>query len=212
MVIEQPTVFLIDDDPVIRKVLTRGLRRRGLKIEAFQSAHEFLNTYSPEQRGCLILDLSMPEMDGLELQQELINRNFTIPIIFITGNGGILQSVQALKAGAIDFLEKPFLPETLASSIADALAHDQEIRSEKYNIALIQARFDLLTNREQEVCQLLLDNEVNLSSKEMASKLSISHRTVEQHRSRVLEKIGVKSTFELQSLAALIGLTPSNVD
>ncbi len=210
MTIEQPIVYLVDDDPSIRKTLPRGLRRRGFNVEAFESAQEFLNTYSPGQPGCLVLDLSMPGMDGLELQQELINRDITIPIIFITGHGGVPQSVQALRAGAIDFLEKPFMPDMLVDRIAEAFIQDQKLRSERQHLASIRKRFERLTSREQEICQLMLDNQGKLSSKEIAKILAISHRTVEQHRSRVLEKTGAKSVANLLTLASQIGLASSN--
>lgn len=207
MEIKQPIVYLVDDDPSVRKTLPRGLKRRGFNVEAFDSAQEFLNNYSPEQSGCLILDLSMPGMDGLELQQELINRKIAIPIIFITGHGGIQQSVKALRAGAIDFLEKPFLPGTLADRIAEAFAQDQKTRDKLKKMALIRKGFERLTSREQEICQLLLTSQAQLSSKDIARELGISHRTVEQHRSRILEKTGAQSVSELLTLAALIELT-----
>jgi len=207
MVDKQPIVYLVDDDPSVRKTLPRGLKRRGLNVEAFDSAQEFLDTYSTEQPGCLILDLSMPGMDGLELQQELIHRKITIPIIFITGHGSIQQSVQALRAGAIDFLEKPFLPDTLANRIAEAFAQDQKTRDKGKKMASIRSGFERLTSREQEVCQLLLIRQARLSSKEIARELGISHRTVEQHRSRIMEKTNAQSVSELLSLAALIDLT-----
>jgi len=210
MASEQPTVFLVDDDPAVRKALPRGLERRGMNVEVFDSAQLFLDTYSSERPGCLVLDLSMPELNGLELQQELINRGITIPIIFITGHGGVPESVQALRAGAIDFLEKPFPPSTLVRRIDEAFAIDQETRKEALKLNVIRERFARLTDREKEVCQLLLDSEANLSSKEMAKKLDISHRTVEQHRSRVLEKTKAKSATDLLFLANLIGLSSKN--
>ena len=212
MVLEQPIVYLVDDDPSVRKVLVRGLSRRGLTVEAFDSAKNFLDNYSPEQPGCLILDLSMPDMNGLELQKELIERNITIPIIFITGHGGVQESVQALKAGAIDFLEKPFLPETLADRIAEAFAEDKKARNTTQKVVHIRNGFERLTSREQEICQLILESQANLSSKQIASELGISHRTVEQHRSRILEKTGAQSVHELLSLAAAINLTSFTVD
>ena len=209
MSINQPTVYLVDDDPAVRKTLPRGLTRRGLHVEAFGSAQSFLDAYLPELPGCLILDLSMPDMDGLELQQELISRGITIPIIFITGHGGVPESVRAIRAGAIDFLEKPFMPDTLAKRVEEALTKDQETRSATQQLTAIRQRFERLTDREKQVCQLLLDSEANLSSKEIAKTLDISHRTVEQHRSRVLQKTHAKSASDLLSLATLIGLIPS---
>lgn len=208
---KNPTVFVVDDDPAIRKALPRGLRRCGLNVEVFESAQEFLNIDISGKPGCLIPDLSMPDMDGLELQRELIDRDITIPIIFITGHGGVSQSVQALQAGAIDFLEKPFLPDTLVKRIAEAFAQDQKIRDEKQKPASIRERFERLTSREMEVCRLMLDSQSTLSSEDMAKTLGISHRTIEQHRLRVLEKTCAKSSSELLQ-ASRVGLAPSNLD
>jgi len=212
MTIEPRKVYLVDDDPAVRKTLRRGLERRGFSVETFKSAQEFLDCYHPKQPGCLVLDLSMPEMDGLELQQELVNRDIKIPIIFITGHGGVPQSVQALKAGAIDFLEKPFLPDSLTARIEAGLIQDKINRDEKQKIESIRIKFGLLTEREREVAQLMLDNDANLSNKQMAKILGISPRTIEQHRSRVLEKTHAKSAAHLRSLASLIGLTPANTE
>ncbi len=207
----QSTVFLVDDDPSVRKTLPRGLIRRGFQVNAYESAKAFLDAYSTDQPGCLVLDLSMPEMDGLELQRELTHRNIAIPIIFITGHGGVPQSVQALKAGAIDFLEKPFLPDVLIRRIEEAFLQDQSTRSEQQKLASIREHFNRLTDRENEVLRLILEHQANLSSKQMAEILGISHRTVEQHRSRVLEKTQAKSTSNLLAMATLIGLIQSDI-
>jgi len=216
MIVEnsEATVFLIDDDPAILKVLPRALQKHGLEVRAFPSATEFLQSYFGAP-GCLVLDLRMPEMTGLELQQELIKRKIEIPIIFITGHGGIRQSVQALKAGAIDFLEKPFLPEVLLQKIHEAFVQGQKKRLELHTIEEIQSRFSQLTEREHDVFELL--NKLNTvdgipSSKEIARSLDISHRTVEHHRARILEKTRTRSVAELLLLAKEVGVVTEGLD
>ena len=201
----ETSVFLVDDDPVILKVLPRALRRRGFQVQAFSSATDFLHVYSGAP-GCLVLDLSMPNMTGLELQQELIHRKFSIPIIFITGHGGIRQSVKALKLGAIDFLEKPFKPEVLLKRIKEAFVVEQENRARLHKTDEIQSRFARLTPREAEVFRLLIANEEHTSSKLIARELGISHRTVDQHRARILQKTKTKSIAELLLLARKSGV------
>lgn len=201
----KPIVFLVDDDPAILKVLPRALRRHGLEVEAFSSAAEFLAFYS-NTPGCLVLDLSMPGMTGLELQDELTRRQLNIPIIFITGHGGVRQSVQALKAGAIDFLEKPFLPEVLLQRIDEALLEDSKSRSQLQLKKDKRALFAKLTERELDVFHLLYGAIEIPSNKEIARKLGISHRTVEQHRSRILDKTRTKSVSEVLALAHEVGI------
>lgn len=205
MTSDKPVVFLVDDDPAVLKALPRALRRHGLDVEAFASAREFLSSYT-DRPGCLVLDLSMPGMSGLELQQELIKLELEIPIIFITGHGGVPQSVQALRAGAVDFLEKPFLPETLRHRIDEAIAKDRKARIRSLHIKDVRARFARLTEREYEVFLLLADKDSAPSSKEIARSLGISHRTVEHHRSRILEKTATKSVLELKTLAMEAGI------
>ncbi len=204
MVITKPVVFLVDDDPAILKVLPRALIRHGLDVLSYPSAEEFLESYA-NTPGCLVLDLSMPGMTGLDLQMELIDRKLEIPIIFITGHGGVQQSVQALRAGAIDFLEKPFLPEILLQRIDEALFKDSENRSRQQRDSDSRSQFLRLTGRECDVFRLLLSTEPLPSSKEMARTLGISHRTVEHHRSRMLEKTRTKSVSELLILAKEVG-------
>ncbi|MDH3768261.1 MAG: response regulator, partial [Gammaproteobacteria bacterium] len=148
---QQPTIFLVDDDVGIRRWLASALSERGFGMQAFESAQAFLDYYNAEEPGCLLLDVSLPGMTGLELQQELVKSAVSIPIIFITGQGDIPQSVRAIKAGAIDFLEKPFGIDALLERINRALAADSALRAQqKYRQALL-ARFDSLTEREQEV-------------------------------------------------------------
>ena len=201
----KPIVFLVDDDPAILKALPRALRQHGLDVEPYGSASEFLDGYD-DQPGCLVLDLSMPDMTGLELQAELAQRQINIPIIFITGHGGVPESVQALRAGAIDFLEKPFLPETLLQRIEEALEQDHRDRARSKQEGEIRSRFARLTDRERDVFRMLVEKSEVPSSKVMARELDISHRTVEHHRSRILEKTQTASIPELRALVKELGL------
>lgn len=201
----KPLVYLVDDDPAIRKALPRALRQRGLEVEAFSSAREFLDNYR-DQLGCLVLDLSMPEMDGLQLQAELSRLQIDIPIIFITGHGGVPESVSAIRAGAIDFLEKPFLPDTLLQRIEEALTLDHENRNRNQEVNSKRERFSRLTEREQDIFRILIADDTIPSSKEIARTVGISHRTVEHHRARILEKTETSSVPELRSLVKEIGL------
>jgi len=203
--IEQ-TVFIIDDDASILKTLPRGLSRRGFDVQSFESASEFLAAYDESQSGCLVLDLSMPEMDGLELQKELQSRGIRIPIIFMTGHGGVPESVKALRAGAIDFLVKPFQPEVLVTRIQEAFLQDQKNRTAEQKIQAMKQRFERLTDRENEVLRCLMADPKKVSSKLIARELGISHRTVEQHRGRILEKTNTSSLPELISVALQAGI------
>jgi FixJ family two-component response regulator len=191
------TVFIVDDDPAIRSSLTRGLRLRGLDCEAFESAEAFLAAYDETRLGCLILDYGMPGMNGLELQQHLGDRGIAIPIIFITGHGGIPESVQAMKGGAIDFLEKPFRQTDLIQRIHAAMDMAETMRREGLATRQIKERLARLTPREQEIVDHMLANPAEVSSKEIGRYLDISPRTVDHHRARILEKLDVGSVVEL---------------
>ena len=199
----QPTVFLIDDDPAIRDLLTLFLVRAGLTVESYASARLFLEAYNPDQPGCLVLDVSMPDMSGLELQEALSAKQIHIPIIFITGHGDIPMSVRAIKAGAVDFLEKPFKKEILLARVREALIEDAKTRQGDAEKATIRTRFARLTPREQEVMALVITGK---SNKEIAKQLAISHRTVETHRARIMEKMATKSLPELITLASALKL------
>ncbi len=207
MEVENQTVFIVDDDPSVLRTLPRALMRRGYNVEAYESGHDFLQANAGVKPGCLILELSMPGMSGLELQQELLELDSRMPIIFITGHGGVPESVKAMRAGAIDFLEKPFEPEILIERIEEALAKDKENQREYQKQKQTRQRFERLTNRERDVLDcLLLSDTKKVSSKGVAQVLGISHRTVEQHRSRILEKTQTSSLPELISSAKLAGL------
>ena len=200
-----PIVFLVDDDPAIRKALSHALKMRGYTVEAFGAAQAFLDRYSSGTAGCLILDLSMPDMDGLELQELLSRQAPDLPVIFITGHGNIPQSVRALRAGALDFLEKPFRQEALLSRIEEAFA-GQKVRSDlNLDPAEIRDRAVRLTEREVDVLKLLAVPDVKVSNKSVARQLQISHRTVEHHRARGMEKLGATSLEELADLSKILG-------
>lgn len=195
------TVFIVDDDPGIRSSLSRALRLRGFEVETFENALDFLDHASWGKVACLILDHGMPGMTGLELQRHLNCEGRQLPIIFITGHGGVPESVQAMKGGAIDFLEKPFRQTELIERINAALAIAKTMQIES------QARHDLaqrlarLTPREQEIVQHILANPAEISSKEIGRHLDISPRTVDHHRARILDKMAVGSVVELIDLA-----------
>ena len=201
MTTENPCVFIVDDDEGIRKSLSRALDVRGFVTKAYASAEEFLETFTNDAPGCLVLDYGMPQMSGLELQELLVTSGRDIPIIFITGHGGIPESVQAMKLGAIDFLEKPFQQDTLVERINAAFEADASRRQSSLKVRDARARFDRLTEREKEIMEFLVLNPSATSSKDVARALDISPRTVDHHRARILEKMQTKSVVELVDLS-----------
>lgn len=195
------TIFLVDDDPAIRTSLSRALRLRGHDVRAYASAAEFLAAYEDGVAGCLILDHGMPGMSGLELQAQLTAEGRQIPIIFITGHGGVPESVQAMKAGAVDFLEKPFRQADLLERISEALQIARRLHQSDQAAREAGARFARLTPRESEIVAHILSHPGEVSSKEIGRHLEISPRTVDHHRARILEKLEVGSVVELIDLA-----------
>jgi FixJ family two-component response regulator len=191
---QPPTVFVVDDDEAVRNSLRFLLKSVGLATRTLASAAEFLETYSPSQPGCLVLDVRMPGMSGLELQQQLNVRGAVIPVIFITGHGDIPMAVEAMQHGAFDFLQKPFRDQDLIDRIQRALAKDARNRSSLKEHDRIKQRFDTLTPREREVLTLMTRGKAN---KVMAAELGLSQRTVEIHRARVMEKSGAASLAQL---------------
>ena len=194
------TVFVVDDDEAIRISLSRALRMRGYTVEPHASAADFLAAYDAGRAGCLILDHGMPDMTGLELQQHLLALGHRLPIIFITGHGGVPESVQAIKAGAVDFLEKPFRQADLIERIDIALAMAARDLAERDGDRAHRALFDRLTAREMEIVERMVADPSATSSKEIGARLGISPRTVDHHRARILEKLGVKSLTEMIAL------------
>ncbi|WP_170783653.1 response regulator transcription factor [Ruegeria lacuscaerulensis] len=194
------TVYIIDDDDDVRIALSRSLRRRGMTVAHFPDAQSFLDQVDADAAGCLVLDYGMPDMDGLELQDYLVRQDSTLPIIFISGHGGIPESVRATKAGAIDFLEKPFDLSVLTDRIAVAWEFGEKLRQQKARRLDLAEKRGRLTDREDEVLQYILRNPGRTTSKEIAAELNISPRTVEIHRGRIQLKVGVKTTIELYEL------------
>jgi two-component system, LuxR family, response regulator FixJ len=192
---QQPaTVFVVDDDEGVRNSLRFLLKSVGLTTRALASAGEFLDTYKPSQPGCLVLDVRMPGMSGLELQQQLNLRGATIPVIFITGHGDVPMAVEAMQHGAFDFLQKPFRDQDLIDRIQRALERDARSRAALAQHTKIRERIESLTPREREVLALMTRGKPN---KVMAAELAVSQRTVEIHRARVMEKSGAASLAQL---------------
>jgi len=197
------TVFLVDDEPAVRDAVSLFLMSKGHVVELFDSAQAFLDAYQPDRPGCLVLDIRMPGMSGMELQEELTRRQITIPIIFISGHGDVPIAVKAFKAGALDFLEKPFDNHKLLSCIEMAMQRDQERRRRQTERTEMLSRYRQLTPREREVMVLVAEGKTN---KDVARRLDISHRTVEIHRRRVMEKLGAASVSDLVSVSVLCGV------
>lgn len=197
----QGVVHIVDDDPAIRKALTASLEARDLKVESYESAEEFLNTYQDNQIGCLVLDIRMPGINGLELQKILAKQNHNIPIIFVTGHGDVPMSVQALKNGAIDFLEKPYHQEVLHERIEQALTQSKVLREKIAEEEISNKHFTHLSPREKQVMAMLVTDHANTSNKKIAESLNISPRTVEDHRAKIMLKMQAGSLYELITMA-----------
>lgn len=194
----EPVVYVVDDDDKIRDALGFLLASVGQKAIMFPSGPAFLEQFDPTEPACIVCDIRMPGMSGLELQQELLARGFNKPIVFITGHGDIPMAVEAIKAGAYEFLTKPFRDQTLLDAINGAIARDRELCDEAQNVLAFAAKKKSLTRREAEVFDLVLAGNTN---KAIAEALHLSHRTIEVHRSHMMEKMGVKSLPELLKLA-----------
>ena len=199
-------VFLVDDDDRIRASLARALDKRGFRVESYASAEDFLDGYNPQQPGCLVLDYGMPGLNGLDLQKHLAAANLSVPIIFISGQGGVPESVQAMKAGAVDFLEKPFRQSDLVACITTAFATDFANRDADKAKNTAREKFDRLTAREKEVAFFMIQHPSTISSKEVGRQLDISPRTVDHHRARILEKMSIGSVAELIDLSGSAAL------
>ena len=194
---ERSTIFIVDDDVSVRTALGRLLRAENFRVEVFADARDFLSRLPFGGSGCLLLDLAMPGMNGLELQSELVERQELIPIVFLTGHGDIPSSVEAMKHGAVDFLTKPVDVEALLASLVSALERQRSMVAVQDAAETRRHRFDTLTAREREVMQLVV---AGLMNKQIAAQLGISEKTVKVHRARVMEKTGTTS------LAALVRL------
>ena len=188
------TIHMVDDDEAMRDSMTWLLEGEGYKVACFDSAEAVLKAYHGDMRGCLVLDVRMPEMSGLELQEKLDSLGSQLPVIFVTGHGDVPMAVGALQRGACDFIEKPFHNEDLLSRIVRALALDKELAERRQRDGAISSRLDQLTQREREVMDLVVAGKLN---KQIADDLNISMKTVEAHRARVMEKMGVRTLAEL---------------
>ena len=196
------TIFIVDDDTAVRDALKLLLRSVGQAVETYASAQEFLDAYSEDRPGCLVLDIRMPGMSGLELQQKLNERHSILPIIFITGHGDVPMAVEAMQAGAVDFIQKPFRDQDLIDRINQALDKDSNNRAALGERNDIRKRLETLTPREREVLDLVVHGKAN---KVIAGDLKLSQRTVEIHRARVMEKMQASSLAHLVRMVLEVG-------
>jgi FixJ family two-component response regulator len=200
---EQPIVYVIDDDESVRMALTNLFQSVGLRVEVFGSARELLQGALRDVAGCLVLDIRLPGVSGLEFQVELSKANIRIPIIFMTGHGDIPMSVKAIKAGAIDFLTKPFRQQEMLDAVGTAIERDRKRRENEKMISKVRERFETLTPREREVMALVSAGFLN---KQIAAEIGISEITVKIHRGHAMKKMGTKSVADLGRITELLGI------
>jgi len=196
------TVFVVDDDEAVRKAVSRLLRSAGIAAVVFASPREFLAQYNPATPGCLVLDMAMPDLDGLQLQTALNEKGCILPIIFLTGHGDVSKSVQAMKQGAFDFLSKPAKDKDLLTAVRAAFERDTVVRHERAKLSEIRARLDTLTPREREVLEQVVSGKLN---KQIAGDMGITKATVKMHRAHVMAKMKVQSVAELARLVERCG-------
>jgi FixJ family two-component response regulator len=199
----ESTVFIIDDDPLYRRSSERLVRSVGFTVQSFESAHDFLSSRRPNVPSCLILDVRLPGLSGLDLQRELAEAGVHIPIIFVTGHGDIPMSVQAMKAGAVEFLTKPFRDQVLLDAIRQAIGRDQVARRQRARNADLRRRYESLNPREREVFKCLVSGMLN---KQIAVEIGTTERTVKFHRGNIMQKMQVKSLAELVRMAQMLGI------
>jgi FixJ family two-component response regulator len=207
----QPTVFIVDDDPAMRDSLGFLIGSVGRRVETYASAEDFLEAYDKERPGCIVLDVRMPGLSGLELMEKLNEDRFAPPVVLITGHGDIPMAVRALKAGAFDFIEKPFSDQVLLERIQQALQKDTQERASEQDRSDIERRSDRLTARETQVFELVVAGKPN---KVVATDLGLSQKTVEVHRAHVMEKMRAESFADLVKMAVLLEVTgpPQTID
>ena len=205
MINMRPTVFVVDDDPSVLKSLVRLLRSLGFDVETFASAELFLARKHYGGIGCIVLDVRMPGLSGMDLQDELSQADYSMPIIFITGHGNIPMSVQAMKKGAVDFLTKPFDDEELLQAVKKAIEKDRKAKAEQAEMHDALRRIEQLTPREHEILRYVITGMLN---KQIALKLDIAEKTVKIHRGRIMEKLCVDSVADLVRLAEKAGIKP----
>jgi FixJ family two-component response regulator len=198
------TVFIVDDIPEVRRSLSRLLQAAGYRVAAFESSEDFLKYHHADTPGCLVLDICLPGLSGMELQHQLQHTRLARPIIFLTGRGDIQTSVAAMKAGAVDFLTKPFEAAQLFAAIDKAIRHDAERRAERATREAVEARITRLTPREQEVMTYVIRGLLN---KQIAAAMGPGEKTIKFHRGRMMTKMRVRTVAELVQLVAKVGLT-----
>ena len=203
---DQPIVFVVDDDASMRQALARLLQSVQLRVEVFASPQEFLQSERPNVPSCLVLDVRLPGLSGLDFQAELAKADVRIPIVFITGHGDIPMSVRAMKAGAVDFLAKPFRDQDLLDAVTTAIQSDQKRREHENAMTDLRAHFSSLTPREREIMALVASG---LMSKQIAAEVGLSEITVKVHRSHLMKKMGARSVADLVRMAEALGVTPT---
>lgn len=196
-------VHIVDDEEPIRDSIAMLLRSAGLRSRQYEDPHAFLATYRADEPGCLILDVRMPRMTGLELQQELNRRGWTLPVIFVTGHGDVPMAVEAMRDGAIDFLQKPFSDDVLIHRVSKALEQDQRSRDQAVDREGLTERLEALTAREREIAGRIVGGQAN---KVIAIELQLSERTVELHRARAMQKMRVRGVAQLVQAWTVLGL------
>ena len=201
--IENPVVFIVDDDASVRQALANLLQAVGLDVESFATAEDFLSQAPPERTSCLVLDVRLPSVSGLHIQDELVRAGNRIPIIFVSGHADVPMSVRAMKAGAVDFLTKPFRDQDLLDAVQSALRRDEARRREERSRDQLKAAYENLTPREREVLTLVASGLIN---KQIADKIGTAEITVKIHRSRLTQKLGARSVAELVKMAQALGL------
>jgi FixJ family two-component response regulator len=204
---QKPIIYVVDDDPSVRESTELMLKSVGFNVKTFVSAQDFLKANLQEDLGCLILDVRMPGMSGLDLQEKLVSLKTPLPVIFITGHGTVPMSVRAMKAGAVDFLQKPFEEQDLLDAINRAITQQREKKSEKDEADKLLQRIKALTSREYEVFSLLV---TGMANKEIAHKLGTSERTVKAHRAQIMEKMNAGSLADLIHFAEKLKTHPSD--
>jgi FixJ family two-component response regulator len=199
----EPIVFVVDDDPSMRKALANLFRSVGLRAEVFGSARELLESELPDVASCLVLDIRLPGPSGLDFQAELAKANIQIPIIFMTGHGDIPMTVKAMKAGAIDFLTKPFRDQDMLDAVATAIERDRTRRKDQKAVAELRAVFETLTTRERDVFALVASG---LMNKQIAAEIGLAEITVKIHRGHIMRKMGARSLADLVRMAEMLGV------